>query len=76
MAYRFFHRLYLNLLFFKIEKEMKIEQAFSFPLFNFQKTLNVYIRAWHVYNMYSDVFAIDVYFDYFSYLMFRTFTGQ
>ena len=55
---------------------MKIEQAFSFPLFNFQKTLNVYIRAWHLYNMYSDVFAIDVYFDYFSYLTFRTFTDQ
>ena len=55
---------------------MKIEQAFSFPLFNFQKTLNVYTRAWHLYNMYSDVFAIDVYFDYFSYLTFRTFTGQ
>ena len=30
----FFYRLYSNLLFFKIEKE--IEPAFSFPLFNFQ----------------------------------------
>ena len=45
---------------------MKIEQAFSFPTFG---------RC--IFTIcYSDVFAIDVYFDYFSYLTFSTFSGQ